>query len=186
MTLRRHSFVGKCPSALLRSQSLFIEIHTNLTLTSKGESTPPATTGWLVVNQSYYVYFQLSSNNNYEGSTPAQNPLARKRRSVTASFGHYHRSGSTNVVPELHGKNSHVDPDLSCRQNLTCWQIRQWNILSTKFRQNIFGSICLVLDLHAYRSGSRWFSQSCRSGSTWLDFHVDPDLWLDFHVDPDL
>ncbi len=35
-------------------------------------------------------------------------------RSVTASFGHYHRSGSTYVVPDLHGKNGHVDLELSC------------------------------------------------------------------------
>ena len=37
-------------------------------------------------------------------------------RSVTASFGHYDVSGTTYVVPDLHAKIGHVDPELSCRQ----------------------------------------------------------------------
>ncbi len=96
--------------------------------------------------------------------------------SVTASFGHYHRSGSTYVVLDLHGKNSYVDPELSCGQDFFCRQIRWRNILSTKFRQNISGSICLVPDLYACRSGSIMIVCPCRSGSTWLDCHIDPDL----------
>ena len=34
--------------------------------------------------------------------------------SVTASFGHYDVSGTTYVVPDLHAKIGHVDPELSC------------------------------------------------------------------------
>ena len=65
-------------------------------------------------------------------------------------------------------------------------RIRRRNFLSTKFQQNIFGSICLVPELHAYDPDLDGFLN-----------HVDLDLhdwtfmqvwiiWLDFHVDLDL
>ena len=76
--------VGKRPSASLRSQSLFIEIHSNLTPASTGESAPLANDGLISCQSVLLNYFLLSSNNNYEGSTPAQNPLARKRRSSSS------------------------------------------------------------------------------------------------------
>ncbi len=68
--------------------------------------------------------------------------VVASKRSVTASFGHYHRSGSTYVVPDLHEKKGHVDPELSCGQIFFGRQIRRRNILSTKFRQTF-------PDLHA-------------------------------------
>ena len=53
---------------------------------------------------------------------------------VTASFGHYEVSGTMYVVPGLHAKIGHVDPELSCPQKLFFVDKTIW---STKFRPHI-------------------------------------------------
>ncbi len=54
-TSQRSTLLRNAPSALLRSQSPFIEIYLNLTSTSTGESTPPVYHG-LISCQSVLLY----------------------------------------------------------------------------------------------------------------------------------
>ena len=71
--------------------------------------------GFILLMSMCLILFDLAAAHRVSGTAGVQKVFV-SFGSVTASFGHYDVSGTTYVVPDLHAKIGHVDPELSCRQ----------------------------------------------------------------------